>query len=58
LIKQYSGKLGEGMGTKAMVDLKQIPTRVLLAMAISMYFKIMVRKIKNKFRGRIYEKVS
>jgi hypothetical protein len=35
-----------------MVDLKQIPTRVLLAMAISMYFKIMVRKIKNKFRGR------
>jgi len=46
------------MGTKAMVDLKQIPTRVLLAMAISMYFKIMVRKIKNKFRGRIYEKVS
>ena len=41
-----------------MVDLKQIPTRVLLAMAISMYFKIMVRKIKNKFRGRIYEKVS
>jgi hypothetical protein len=35
-----------------MVDLKQIPTRVLLAMAISMYFKIMVKKIKNKFRGR------
>jgi hypothetical protein len=41
-----------------MVDLKQIPIRVLLAMAISMYFKIMVKKIKNKFRGRIYEKVS
>ena len=35
-----------------MVDLKQIPTRVLLAMVISMYFKIMVKKIKNKFRGR------
>jgi hypothetical protein len=35
-----------------MIDLKQIPTRTLWAMAIEIYIKIMAKKIKNKFRGR------
>ncbi len=35
-----------------MIDLKQISARTLWTMVIKMYFQIMVKKIKNKFRGR------